>query len=254
MLFFWTRGVKWRLDPPHKVSNLDTHKQKIYHRKQIKLNGMAFFPPPPSHWTACFLCQANPLYSALAAIYSRRQGQGRPGVPVVISREKWDRWNDSDNHEYYCWLSFCSPNSIILTAFIPQHISLFWGRYLWGIFWYLDDILVLLWPAHWNLVMADYECRFSSFGPLSSPFSLIGTFINQVLSKLFNQKDSGSRLLLDSTAVCSIRSIHHLQSSTRSIFNPHCQQRHKDNNKDINDIGRVKCHREYLWWVKLYFK
>ena len=119
MLFFWTRGVKWCVDPAHKVSNLKTHKQTICHWKQIKLNRMAFFPPPPSHWTACFLCQANPLYSALAAIYSRRQGQGRPGVPVVISRKKWDRWNDCD------WLSFCSPNSIILTAFIPQHISLF---------------------------------------------------------------------------------------------------------------------------------
>ena len=151
---------------------------------------MAFFPPPPSHWTACFLCQANPLYSALAAIYSRRQGQGRPGVPVVISRKKWDRWNACD------WLSFCSPNSIILTAFIPQHISLFWGGDRWGIFLYLNDNLVLLWPALWNLVTADYECWFSWLGPLSSPFSLIRTFINQVLSKLFSRKDSGSRLLL----------------------------------------------------------
>ena len=180
MLFFWTRGVKLCVDPPHKVSNLETHQQKICHRKQIKLNGMAFFPPPPSHWTACFLCQANPLYSALAAIYSRRQGQGRPGVPVVISREKWDRWNDYDNQGYHCRLSFCSPYSIILSAFIPQHISLFWGRYWWGIFWYLNGNLALLWPALWNLVTADYECWFSWLGPLSSPFSLIGTFIKSI--------------------------------------------------------------------------
>ena len=228
MLFFWTRGVKWCVDPAHKVSNLETHKQTICHRKQIKLNGMAFFPPPPSHWTACFLCQANPLYSALAAIYSRRQGQGRPGVPVVISREKWDRWNDYDNQGYNCRLSFCSPYSIILSAFIPQHISLFWGGDRWGIFLYLDDNLVLLWPALWNLVTADYECWFSWLGPLSSPFSLIGTFINQVLFKLFSRKDSGSRLLLDSTAACSTRAIFNRQSSTRSIFNPPCQpQRYK---------------------------
>ena len=88
---FCMYGVKWCVYPTHKVSNLETHQQRMCHRKQIKLNGMAFFPPPPPPSTACFLCQANPLYSALAAIYSRRQGQGRPGVPVVISREKWDR-------------------------------------------------------------------------------------------------------------------------------------------------------------------
>ena len=176
MLFFWTRGVKLCVDPPHKVSNLETHKQKICHRKQIKLNGMAFFPPPPSHWTACFLCQANPLYSALAAIYSRRQGQGRPGVPVVISREKWDRWNDYDNQGYHCWLSFCSLYSINLTAFISQHISLFGEGTDGGFF----DISMTTWYCYgrpsgtwlWLIVHVDFpdwdpdQVLFPWLGPL----------------------------------------------------------------------------------------
>ena len=246
MLFFWTRGVKWCVDPPHKVSNLETHQQKICHRKQIKLNGMAFFPPPPSHWTACFLCQANPLYSALAAIYSRRQGQGRPGVPVVISREKWDRWNDYDNQGYHCRLSFCSPYSIILYAFISQHISLFWGGDQWGFFdtSMTTDSLKLGYGWLWMLIF------------------LIGTLIKSFFPDWDLYKSSPSqivqpkRLRVKASARQHRSLLHkiHLQSSTRSIFNPHCQQRHKDNNKDINDIGRVKCHREYLWWVKLYFK